>query len=52
MKTNTTTTAGLKVTTTIKAGGLNALNHNRGLAVRTAVKAGGLSVSNHNRAAR
>ena len=36
----TTTTTGLKVKTTIKAGGLWAVNHSRaGLKVRSAVKA-------------
>jgi hypothetical protein len=36
----------MKVTTTIKAGGLRS-NHNTGMRVRSSVKAGGLR-SNHN----
>jgi hypothetical protein len=48
--TTTTKTTGLKVKTTIKAGGLPGINHNRsGLKVRSAVKAGGLPGINHNR---
>ena len=43
---------GLRITTSVKAGGLNAHNHNRaGLKVRSAVKAGGLNAHNHNRRA-
>jgi len=50
MTTSTKTTkTGLTIKTSIKAGGLSTINHNRGLAVRSAVKAGGLSFSNHNR---
>ena len=50
--TTTTKTTGLKVKTTIKAGGLMRMNHNRaGLKVRSAVKAGGLMMMNHNRRA-
>jgi len=40
------------VRSAVKAGGLNAHNHNRGgLKVRSAVKAGGLNAHNHNRRA-
>jgi hypothetical protein len=43
---------GLRITTSVKAGGLAAHNHNRaGLKVRSAVKAGGLAAHNHNRRA-
>ena len=52
MKT-TTTTAGLKVKSAIKAGGATPLhaNHNRaGLKVKSAIKAGTFFISNHNRA--
>ena len=51
--TTTTKSTGLKVKTTIKAGGLSTVNHNRaGLKVRSAVKAGGtILCSNHNRRA-
>ena len=46
----TKTTTGLAIKTSIKAGGLSTVNHNRaGLKVRSAVKAGGLSTVNHNR---
>jgi hypothetical protein len=45
----TTTNAGLKVKTSIKAGGFNPPNHNRAaLKVRTAIKAGFQNVQNHN----
>jgi hypothetical protein len=41
---------GIKVSTSVKAGGLQGINHNRaGLKVRTGVKAGGLQGINHNR---
>jgi hypothetical protein len=44
------TNRGLKVKTSVKAGGLTMINHNRsGLKVRGGVKAGGLSGTNHNR---
>ena len=47
-----TTKSGLSVRTSIKAGGLRTINHNRtALKVRTGVKAGGLRTSNHNRSA-
>ena len=45
-------TAGLKVTSSVKAGGLGPTNHNRrlsGLKVTSSVKAGGLGPTNHNR---
>jgi hypothetical protein len=46
----TTTTTGLKVKSTIKAGGIQPPNHNRsGLKVKTAIKAGGIQPPNHNR---
>jgi hypothetical protein len=47
---NLAKTATLAVRSSIKAGGLSTINHNRrGLAVRAAIKAGGLSTINHNR---
>ena len=45
----TKTTTGLAIKTSIKAGGLSTVNHNRGLKVSSAIKAGGLSTVNHNR---
>ena len=39
---------GLKVTSGLKAGGLNMHNHNRGLKVASGIKAGALT-SNHSR---
>jgi hypothetical protein len=50
MKTTTKTTA-LSIKTSIKAGGLAIMNHNR-LAVRSSIKAGGLAIMNHSRTAR
>jgi hypothetical protein len=48
MKTNAKT--GLKLKTGIKAGGMNASNHNRsGIRVKASVKAGYITVDNHNR---
>jgi len=41
--------SGIKVSSSVKAGGLSQTNHNRrALKVRSAVKAGGLSGTNHN----
>jgi hypothetical protein len=49
---NIQTNSGLKVKTSVKAGGLSTVNHTRGaLKVRSAVKAGGLSTVNHTRGA-
>jgi hypothetical protein len=52
MKTNSKIHTGVKVTTTIKAGGFSA-NHNRqikGLSVKSGIKAGeGIYLSNHSR---
>ena len=50
MKT-TTKNAGIKVTTGVKAGGINNQNHNRnGLNVKAGIKAGTMiQLSNHNR---
>ncbi|HEX3905890.1 MAG TPA: hypothetical protein VH853_23920 [Polyangia bacterium] len=46
------TNRGLKVKTSVKAGGLKTVNHNRaGLKVKTSVKAGGLKTVNHTRSA-
>jgi hypothetical protein len=45
---NIKTNSGLKVKTSVKAGGLNLTNHSRSLKVRAGVKAGGLSAMNHN----
>jgi hypothetical protein len=46
----TATKTGLNIKSSIKAGGLSTVNHNRtGLRVRSSVKAGGLSTVNHNR---
>ncbi len=45
-------TAGLKVTSSVKAGGFGPTNHNRGLAglrVKSSVKAGGFGPTNHSR---
>lgn len=43
-------TAGVRVTSGVKAGGLHSINHSRGaLKVRTAVKAGGISSNPHAR---
>jgi hypothetical protein len=39
---------GLRVKSSIKAGGLSSVNHNGGLKVKSSVKAGGLSSVNHN----
>ena len=47
MKTSTKT-SGLRVKSTIKAGGLGGNNHNAGLRVKSAIKAGGLGGNNHN----
>ena len=45
-------TNGLKVKSSVRAGGLSAMNHSaRGLKVKSSVKAGGLNF-NHNRALR
>jgi len=42
--------AGLKVKTSIKAGGIGPVNHNRnGLKVKSAIRAGGIGPVNHNR---
>jgi hypothetical protein len=41
----------LSVKTSIKAGGLGTINHNRALKVKSTIKAGGLGTINHNRAA-
>jgi hypothetical protein len=53
MKTNSKAQAGVKVTTAIKAGGLNIWNHSRGLSglsVKSGVKAGeGIYAANHSR---
>jgi hypothetical protein len=40
----------MKIKSSVKAGGLTALNHNqtRGLRIKSGVKAGGLSGMNHN----
>jgi hypothetical protein len=46
------TTAGLKVKSSVKAGGFGPANHNRmlsGLKVKSSVKAGGFGPANHNR---
>ena len=42
--------AGIRVKSTIKAGGLGNGNHNAGIRVKSAVKAGGLGNGNHNSA--
>ena len=47
MKTSMTI-SGLRVKTSIKAGGLGTSNHNSGLRVKSSIKAGGLGTSNHN----
>ena len=45
----TTTKAGLKVKTAIKAGGFGGGNHSRaGLKVRSSIKAGKIMLANHN----
>ncbi len=49
MKNSTKTISGLRVKTSIKAGGLRERNHNiSGLRVKTSIKAGGLRERNHN----
>ena len=41
--------SGLKIKSTIKAGGLGPYNHNRaGLKIKTAIKAGHTGMQNHN----
>ncbi len=47
MKTSTKT-AGLRVKSTVKAGGFGTGNHNAGLRVKSTVKAGGFGTGNHN----
>ena len=41
-------TAGLRVKSAVKAGGIGMGNHNAGLRVKSAVKAGGIGMGNHN----
>jgi hypothetical protein len=49
MKTTTKKNSGIKVTASVKAGGLGNLNHSqRGLRVKAGIKAGGQYQSNHN----
>jgi hypothetical protein len=46
-----TSKGGIKIRTTVKAGGLSSANHSKsGIKIRTSVKAGGLSSANHSRA--
>ena len=46
----TTKTTGLSIKTSIKAGGIGPVNHNRnGLKVKSAIRAGGIGPVNHNR---
>ena len=45
---NSSKTSGIRVKSSVKAGGLGAGNHNAKLRVKSAVKAGGLGAGNHN----
>jgi hypothetical protein len=51
MKTTTKNT-GIKVTTGVRAGGVNTANHNRtGIKVTTGLRSGGVNTANHTRGA-